>query len=337
MKIKYNVVMDYLMTLSHYFNREFIDSIIAEYNFEINPMVEKTFELLDEELSYYQKSDFKMLFSNFINYLILTNLVNQENIETMEDFEKALEEFKSNEYKEMLLKVLNIEEGEFTKDDIINSPFLLKLDTIEDFEVEGELIYEYINNPNHTLKRLKENVMIPSELFMKEIYGPNQEKLKEILSIHQKDIDELGDDFYKKRMHYVDHIQSNEIEDIYLNIIAPTGLIHDTDSGLLIYSHDMSVIDVSGMKDFEYLEFIKAISDKKRIKIVKALNKDSLCNNDLAELLDLTPATISYHISKLVREKIINVKKGEYNKIMYSIDEEQLKKRFKEASEYLVK
>ncbi len=337
MKIKYNVVMDYLMTLSHYFNREFIDSIIAEYNFEINPMVEKAFKLFDEELSYYQKSDFKMLFSNFINYLILTNLVNQENIETMAGFEKSLKSFKSDDYKEMLLKVLNINEGEFTKEDIINSPFLLKLDTIEDFEVEGELIYEYINNPEHTLKRLKENVMIPSDLFIKKIYQPNQEKLKEILSLHQKDLDALEDDFYKKRMHYVDHIQSNEVERIYLNIIAPTGLIHDTDSGLLIYSHDMSIIDASGMKDFEYLEFIKAISDKKRIKIVKALNKDTLCNNDLAELLDLTPATISYHISKLVREKIINVKKGEYNKIMYSIDEEQLKKRFKEATEYLTK
>lgn len=337
MKIKYNLVMDYLMTLSHYFNREFIDSIIEEYNFEINPMVEEMFKLLDEELSYYQKSDFKMLFSNFINYLILTNLVHQENVDTMEGFEKALNAFKSDEYKKMLLKVLNIDEGEFTKDDIINSPFLLKLDTIEDFEVEGELIYEYINNPDHTLKRLKENVMIPSEIFIEKIYQPNQEKLEKILSIHQKDMDELGDDFYKKRMHYVDHIQSDEINKIYLNVIAPTGLIHDTDSGLLIYSHDMSVIDASGMKDFEYLEFIKAISDKKRIKIVKALNKDSLCNNDLAELLDLTPATISYHISKLVREKIINVKKGEYNKIMYSIDEEQLKKRFKEASEYLTK
>jgi DNA-binding transcriptional ArsR family regulator len=337
MKIKYNIVMDYLMTLSHYFNREFIDSIIAEYNFEINPMVEETFKLFDEELSYYQKSDFKMLFSNFINYLILTNLVHQEHIDTMEGFEKALKEFKSAEYKEMLLKVLNVEEGEFTKDDIINSPFLLKLDTIEDFEVEGELIYEYINNPDHTLKRLKENVMIPSELFLKNIYQPNQEKFSQILSLHQNDLDTLGDEFYKKRMHYVDHIQANEINDIYLNIIAPTGLIHDTDSGLLIYSHDMSVIDTAGMKDFEYLEFIKAISDKKRIKIVKALNKDSLCNNDLAELLDLTPATISYHISKLVREKIINVKKGDYNKIMYSIDEEQLKKRFKEASEYLTK
>jgi len=337
MKIKHNIVLDYLMTLSHYFNREFIDSIIAEYKFEINPMVEKTFELFDEELTYYQKNDFKMLFSNFINYLILTNLVNQEKIETMEEFEKALKAFQPDEYKRMLLKVLNIKEGEFTKDDIINSPFLLKLDTIEDFEVEGELIYEYINNPEHTLKRLKENIMIPSELFIKKVYEPNKEKFEEILSVHQKDRDELGDDFYKKRMHYVDHIQSNEVEDIYLNIIAPTGLIHDTDSGLLIYGHDMSIIDVSGMKDFEYLEFIKAISDKKRIKIVKALNKESLCNNDLAELLDLTPATISYHISKLVREKIINVKKGEYNKIMYSIDEEQLKKTFAEASEYLAK
>ena len=237
----------------------------------------------------------------------------------------------------MLLKVLNIEEHEFTKDDIINSPFLLSLDTIEDFEVEGELIYEYINNPEHTLKRLKENIIAPTELFMKKIYQPNKQKYDEILSLHQKDYDTLGDEFYKKRISYIAHIKPSEIKSIYLNIIASTGLIFDTDSGLLIYSHDMSTIDEAGMKDFEYLEFIKAISDKRRIKIVKALNKDSLCNNDLAELLDLTPATISYHISKLVREKIINVKKGEYNKIMYSIDEEQLKKRFKDASEYLTK
>lgn len=337
MKIKHNIVMDYLMSLSLYFNRSFIDKIVAEYNFDINSWLKETFGLFDNTLSYYQKNDFKMLFSNFINYLILVNMVNEENISTMTGFEKFLEDFSSDKYKEMLLKVLNIKEEDYTKEDIINSPFLLKLDTIEDFEVEGELIYEYISNPNHTLKRLKENIMVPSKLFMKEIYEPNQEAFDEILSMHQQDLVELEDNFFKKKIHYIDDLDPSKIQDVYLNIIASTGLIHDTESGLLIYSHDMTVIDESGMKDVEYLQFIKAISDKKRIKIVKSLNKTSLCNNDLAELLDLTPATISYHISKLVREKIINVKKGEYNKIMYSIDEEELEKRFKKASEYLTK
>ncbi|MGM0379553.1 MAG: ArsR/SmtB family transcription factor [Bacillota bacterium] len=337
MKIKHNILIDYLMSLSLYINKNFIDQILKQYDFELNNLLKNSFEIFDSDFSYYQINDLKLLFGNFINYVILVKLINKYDIETINELQKILDNLSSEKYRELIIKTLKIENNDISKNDLINAPFLLSIDTIDNYEIQAEIIYEYINQPEETLYRLKNILFLSFDKFKENIYIPNKKYILGILNQHKGEYEKLKSDFFKNRLHFIDDLNYNKLKKIYINIIASTGLVYDKDIGLLIYSHDMSKININKMKNYEYLEFIKAISDNKRIKIIKALNKESLCNSDLAKKLDLTAATISYHISMLINEDIITVKKGSYNKLMYSVNNEALDKRFEEAKNFLKK
>lgn len=54
---------------------------------------------------------------------------------------------------------------------------------------------------------------------------------------------------------------------------------------------------------------MKAISDKRRLDIIKLIKNESLCGQDLAERIGLSPATISHHMSSLVSAGFIHVDK----------------------------
>jgi len=49
----------------------------------------------------------------------------------------------------------------------------------------------------------------------------------------------------------------------------------------------------------ELLTFFKALADENRLKIVGVLAQRALSTEQLAAVLDLTPATVSHHLSKL--------------------------------------
>ncbi len=55
----------------------------------------------------------------------------------------------------------------------------------------------------------------------------------------------------------------------------------------------------------EKLEFLKLFSDKTRIRIMNLLNKRSVCVCHLKNILGLTQAAVSKHISKLKKAGII--------------------------------
>jgi predicted transcriptional regulator len=77
--------------------------------------------------------------------------------------------------------------------------------------------------------------------------------------------------------------------------------------------------------DFEeLLGFFKALGDEKRLKIVGLLAQKSLCVEELAAILDLSAATVSHHLRKLVEAGLVAASaEGYYN--VYSLRVETLR------------
>jgi predicted transcriptional regulator len=77
--------------------------------------------------------------------------------------------------------------------------------------------------------------------------------------------------------------------------------------------------------DFEeLLAFFKALGDEKRLKIVGLLAQKSLCVEELAAILDLSTATVSHHLRKLVEAGLIAASaEGYYN--VYSLRADALR------------
>ena len=78
----------------------------------------------------------------------------------------------------------------------------------------------------------------------------------------------------------------------------------------------------------ELLGFFKALSDENRLKIAGLLAQKSLCVEELAAILDLSPATVSHHLHKLVEAGLVEASaEGYYN--VYSLRAETLREMSK--------
>jgi len=69
----------------------------------------------------------------------------------------------------------------------------------------------------------------------------------------------------------------------------------------------------------ELLSFFKALSDANRLRIVALLSDQDLTVGELAEMLDLSSATVSHHLSKLSDVGLVSARaEGYYN--VYQLD-----------------
>lgn len=54
---------------------------------------------------------------------------------------------------------------------------------------------------------------------------------------------------------------------------------------------------------------MKALSDKKRIELLQLVKQDSLCGQELAKKLELSPATVSHHVNILLSAKMLKIER----------------------------
>ena len=75
------------------------------------------------------------------------------------------------------------------------------------------------------------------------------------------------------------------------------------------------------MVEADAIKLFKCLADKSRLQILKSLSKEDMYVERLAKRLNLTPATISFHLKKLVDAKAVTSYKDQYY-TMYSLRED---------------
>lgn len=77
------------------------------------------------------------------------------------------------------------------------------------------------------------------------------------------------------------------------------------------------------MTETEAIALFKALADKSRLQILKSLALEDMYVERLAQRLDLTPATISFHLKKLAHAGAVSSYKSQYY-TMYALNREVL-------------
>lgn len=77
------------------------------------------------------------------------------------------------------------------------------------------------------------------------------------------------------------------------------------------------------MTETEAIALFKALADKSRLQILKSLAMEDMYVERLAQRLDLTPATISFHLKKLAQAGAVSSYKSQYY-TMYSLNRQVL-------------
>jgi len=65
----------------------------------------------------------------------------------------------------------------------------------------------------------------------------------------------------------------------------------------------------------ELLDFFKALADPNRLKIVGLLAQDEYTVEQLAEILGLRPSTVSHHLTKLAKSRLVSARSESYYNI----------------------
>ena len=77
------------------------------------------------------------------------------------------------------------------------------------------------------------------------------------------------------------------------------------------------------MTETEAIQLFKALADKSRLQLLKSLAIEDMYVERLAQRLDLTPATISFHLKKLAQAGAVTSYKSQYY-TMYALNRQVL-------------
>ncbi len=86
----------------------------------------------------------------------------------------------------------------------------------------------------------------------------------------------------------------------------------------------------------ELINFLKAVSDETRLKIIKLLLHKKLCVCELVAILKKNQPCISQHLTILKNAKLVKAKKEGFW-VVYSINEKELKAKLKNFNELIEK
>jgi|GEM_PF-1085412 len=85
---------------------------------------------------------------------------------------------------------------------------------------------------------------------------------------------------------------------------------------------------VAAQEETLYQEVFKTLGDPTKLEIIQLASKTPVCAKDLSDLLSLSKATISHHISLLIGLKLLTLNLQEGKKMYYSTNKALLKRVF---------
>lgn len=101
--------------------------------------------------------------------------------------------------------------------------------------------------------------------------------------------------------------------------------------GLLIDSIAAAMPEI---EDSQLLVRLRALGDKRRLKIVRALVSRPLCASEVAQLTQLSPATVSHHMSELLNASLVTAEEAG-SRLRYHLNAAGMRKLIADLSDLL--
>lgn len=192
------------------------------------------------------------------------------------------------------------------------------------------------NHPNEYKNRARKVLLN----FYKEFFKPFEET---VYSYMEKRWDFHNEVFKKNPIYFIntigmgDYSKAIELHNkvvIYMSFFIDVGLFYFTyEDTLVMYCGQTIEHRFESRKTLDtYKALFKALSDEKRIEILKMTSKRPWYNKELADYFNLTTATLSYHLNLLLDLEILNFEPSIVNnRYYYTTNKENLKKLFEAA------
>jgi DNA-binding transcriptional ArsR family regulator len=183
-------------------------------------------------------------------------------------------------------------------------------------------------------EKMKSDFIDLLEWYYDNIFSKNLEWIKvnfeKVNNNYQENLKRYGGKYLENILNkFIDDPLAGEKVTVAFSYFYETALLNSfTDRGQTFYLigfrfPDIFAGDEQGL--LGSLELFKALADETRLNIISLLAQKTMYGNELAEKLNLSNATISHHVSKLLVNNIIQAKK-EDNKLYYKFNKNKFEK-----------
>lgn len=350
-QFKINPCLEFACAIKAVGKREPLFDLARQMNFNIHKDDEKLLDELEKPMSKYIRSEMNYFFSICdIEVIISAFTVDYENIDTVPKFLDVMQKESTTVLFKYLggifiaaeLPTLNAEWGEINSD-ISKMQAYIENSKMEDLSAKEKLL-ECFGNPEETKQRL----LFLFKQFYERSYRPIEqtvlEKIQNIQEQYKSMLKSNAQDFINKYFFNFFKIENGTWEyklNIHLSLFQ---YIYFWTINLHDYKQKPGWM-VLGIRTYEFYfqkeaadrvdRFLKVLSDKRRVDIVKMLSNKPYYGYEIAAKLELTPATVNYHINLLMDAGIITFDREE-NKIYFSINKEKVKDLLRETSIMLI-
>lgn len=325
--------------------------IAKEMNFQISTEDNGLMNALKEKVSKYVLSEFQY-FSDMVPVYIYSAAfaADNEDIQTVEELLKTMD----NAEIELVFKYLGgIFIGEYVKglhdewakidNDIQKMEKYIRDADIEEKE-RKEKFLECIQNPEETKQRL----CYMFRQFYEKAYINIEHDLLGALEIEREKyltlFNENPEAFFSKYLNNFFKSTNGEWDfkmNIQVSILFQITFwilnLHDyiEKRGIVVLGARMdNFVNAQAVKD-QVDKFLKVLSDKRRVDIIKLLAEKTYYGYEFASILKLTPATVNYHMSFIIDAGLVSFER-EDNKVLFNLDKEKIKMLFKETEKMLL-
>jgi DNA-binding transcriptional ArsR family regulator len=294
------------------------------------PQIDNWCKSYDKTLSPFLLNDLALLTEKMIAPIIfLWKLVlKDESLTTGEKLLSKLHEMEPEDFFQSMIKVHNLK-----PENLINPQEISRIITDNglypnfDPDTEADFIFSFFKDPNRLQNRLYqtyldfyEKAYLPGRL---ELTTLNEKKLawhNERLALNANEyLHSLG------MKEFIQEILNMGEPILYFSLFADTEVTAFLKGGIIIIGGGTdTMIKAQSARDRASL-FLSCTGDPKRLEILRLTSVRPWYSTELAQYFDLKPATLSYHINKLVDADLLKVVKGEQRRFYYEIDRKEVK------------
>jgi DNA-binding transcriptional ArsR family regulator len=305
-------------------------------DFTPSKYVKEWIDSIENTISAFMKNDMNLLFNELGMILNLLHIfIIDEAIETPEELIASLKRLTLDDITQAFYDHVEIPL------DMRDNPEAIKVLLTETMDLNtATIIAQFQRHPTEFIDKLI-NIF---EYFLAIHFKPIEAELDAFLlpklaqhrilmasnPLHFLNIIGIGD--------YKTYVDSDYPITLYISAV--------TDVGMAYFTHDNTLFMIYGInmeKRFDQLvmkekckNLFKALSDEKRLEIIKLTSIRPYYNKELADHFGLTSATLSYHINLLLDIGILNFEPRPNNRYYYTTNKEALKTVFNMSLDMLL-
>lgn len=306
------------------------DPTMGILDFSPSPEVKDWLEHINNNISPFLSNDLIFVTNKVFGLLdICFYLIITEDLESPRELFQAIENLDNDELIKMTYEYYEI--------DIALDSSIQEINKALSDTYSSELASSFIqikNSPDEYKEYILKSFEGFYELFFKpyedQVYKIMDEKLESHLDLFEKDpinfINTIGLGDYSKVVDNYDEIK------VYSSFYIDLGLFYFAIKNKFIIFYGKTIEHrFSNKENIEFSKSLfKALSDDRRVEIIRLTSKRPWYNKELAEHFNLSTATLSYHLNLLLDLGILNFEPSIINnRYYYSTNLENLERLFK--------